>query len=94
MEGREEPLREGGGNDNANTSETVCVCWRRGVGGGGGREGEGRVVMFILNMLKFLHDSLLPESQSRNTHTRVDPSSSNCTPAPLCGSCDNQVTDI
>ena len=86
MEGREEPLREGGGNDNANTSETVCVCWRGG--------GEGRVVMFILNMLKFLHDSLLPESQSRSTHTRVDPSSSNCTPAPLCGSCDNQVTDI
>ena len=38
MEGREEPLREGGGNDNANTSETVCVCWR---GGGGEEEGEG-----------------------------------------------------
>ena len=73
----------------------MCVGGGEGGGGGGeGREEEGRVVMFILNMLNFLHDSLLPESQSRSTHTRVDPSSSNCTPAPLCGSCDNQVTDI
>ena len=32
MEGGEELLKEGGGNDNANTSETVC--WRgRGRGG-------------------------------------------------------------
>ena len=37
MEGSEEPLREGGGNDNANTSETMCVC----VGEGGGEEKEG-----------------------------------------------------
>ena len=38
MEGTEEPLREGGGNDNANTSETMCVCV---LGRGEGRRRKG-----------------------------------------------------